>query len=120
MTTTKFDDVYDALRALMIRGTDGLTVADDRPGALTIEEKAPGAREKPRWFGGVQIKKSYVSFHLMPVYVNPGLLDAISPELRARMQGKSCFNFKKFDEDSFEQLEELTVRCVEDFSSQTS
>lgn len=118
MTTTKFDDVYDALRALMIRGTDGLRVADDRSGAVTIEEKGPGAGEKPRWFGGVQIKKSYVSFHLMPVYVNPGLLDAISPELLARMQGKSCFNFKAVDEELFEQLEELTVRCVEDLPSQ--
>lgn len=120
MTTIKFDDVYDALRVLMIRGTDGLTVVDDRPGAVTIEEHPPGSGEKPRWFGGVQIKKSYVSFHLMPVYVNPGLLDAISAELRARMQGKSCFNFKSLDEDLFAQLEELTVRCVEDLPSQTS
>ena len=31
----------------------------------------------------------------MPVYMFPDLLDGISPELRRRMQGKSCFNFKK-------------------------
>lgn len=120
MPKTEFDGVFDALRALMIRSTDGLTISDDRPGALTVEEQAAVVGGKPRWFGGVQTKKSYVSFHLMPVYVNPGLLDAISPELRARMQGKSCFNFTAVDEDLFSQLEELTGRGVEDFVSHSS
>jgi hypothetical protein len=40
----------------------------------------------------VQIKKNYVIYHLMPVYLNPGLLEGMSPGLRKRMQGKSCFN----------------------------
>ncbi len=44
----------------------------------------------------------------MPVYVNPALLEAISPELRKRMQGKSCFNFKTIDMQLFEELAALT------------
>ena len=46
----------------------------------------------------------------MPVYVNPKLLNNISPELKRRMQGKSCFNFKKIDESLFEELAVLTKR----------
>ncbi len=65
--------------------------------------------------GGVQVKKSYVSYHLMPVYERPELLDDISDELRARLLGKSCFNCKKVDDELFAQLEVLTHRCVSDF-----
>jgi hypothetical protein len=35
---------------------------------------------------------------------------AMSKELRARMQGKTCFNFQTIDEPLFEELEALTAR----------
>jgi hypothetical protein len=59
------------------------------------------------WFGGVQTRKNYVSFHLMPVYAFPELLQTISPALKKRMQGKSCFNFTKIDESLFSELSDL-------------
>ena len=65
--------------------------------------------KKPLFFGAVQIKKNYVSYHLMPVYVMPALLDDISPELRKRMHGKSCFNFKSVDDSLFAELADLTI-----------
>jgi len=43
----------------------------------------------------------------MPVYMYPELFDTISPELKKRMQGKSCFNFTKVDETLFEELAAL-------------
>ena len=64
----------------------------------------------PGYFGSVKIGKRYVSFHLMPVYMIPGLLDDVSPQLRARMQGKSCFNFTRVDELLFDELAALTQR----------
>ena len=59
-------------------------------------------------FGAVSIGKRYVSYHLMCMYLSPDLLEAMSPKLRARMQGKSCFNFKKVEPELFKQLEDLT------------
>jgi len=59
--------------------------------------------------------KAYASFHLMPVYGFPDLLDAASLELRKRMQGKSCFNFNRIDEPLFTELEGLTARGIERF-----
>lgn len=44
----------------------------------------------------------------MPVYVNADLLTNISDNLRKRMQGKSCFNFKSEDVALFEELKSLT------------
>ncbi len=57
------------------------------------------------------IKKSYVAFHLMPLYVQPDLAIDISPELTRRRQGKTCFNFKKVEPDLFDQLAVLTARA---------
>ena len=60
-------------------------------------------------FGGVRLGKRYVSFYLMPVYMWPALLDGISPDLKRRMQGKSCFNFTSIDEPLLAELERLTA-----------
>jgi hypothetical protein len=46
------------------------------------------------WFASIQRGKAYVSFHLMPLYMSSSLTNTISPELKKRMQGKTCFNFK--------------------------
>jgi hypothetical protein len=44
----------------------------------------------------------------MPVYVKPELLSGMSPGLKKRMQGKSCFNFTTVDEPLFKELKALT------------
>lgn len=69
-------------------------------------------------FGGVGIGKRYVSYHLMCVYVDPGLLEGMSPELRKRMQGKSCFNFTKVDEGLFDELSAITAKGRELYAAQ--
>ena len=56
---------------------------------------------------------NYVSYYLMPVYIFPDLLSNLSPALKKRMQGKSCFNFTKIDEALFAELDRLTKRCIE-------
>jgi hypothetical protein len=48
----------------------------------------------------------------------PELLTDISPELRKRMQGKSCFNFKKVEPGLFEELKDLTRKGVEKFKQE--
>ena len=79
------------------------SVSVDRPDIM------PGAR---RYFGGVRIGKSYVSYYLIGVYGDPRLVTEMSPALRKRMQGKSCFNFASVDEVLFDELAVLTPRAV--------
>ena len=74
--------------------------------------------KKPLFFGAVQVKKSYVSFHLMPVYLKPELLQDVSTSLKARMQGKSCFNFNKVDEILFGELASLTEASYASYERQ--
>ncbi len=51
----------------------------------------------------------------MGVYGNVKLLDGMSKELKARMQGKTRFNFKSHDDALFKDLEQLTTRAVAAF-----
>ena len=64
------------------------------------------------YVAGVRPGKRYVSFYLMGVYAQPELLDGMSPALRARMQGKSCFNFSRVDEPLLAELATLTDRVL--------
>jgi hypothetical protein len=68
-------------------------------------------------FAGVKQQKRYVSYYLMPAYTEAGLAGGISPELRKRMQGKSCFNFTRVDEGLFDELADLTSRGRDAYAS---
>lgn len=79
----------------------------DTPVKLYVDTNHIMKNKKPLFFGAVQIKKNYISFHLMPVYLQPALLESTSPELKQRMQGKSCFNFTAIDKALFKELADL-------------
>ncbi len=117
MGANQLDDVYSALRSIMLKHANDLVAATDSLGHLSIEAEEPGSDGKRSWYGGVQTKKNYVSYHLMAVYEDPGLLKDVSPELRARMQGKSCFNFKTVNHELFAELDALTGVGFREFAA---
>jgi hypothetical protein len=49
------------------------------------------------------------------VYASPELKASMTPELRRRMQGKSCFNFTTIDETLLADLEDLTAKGIPGF-----
>ena len=112
-----FPAVFTRLKAIMQPYERGMLKANpDESGNYTLTGPAgPLTRGRELWFGAVQIKKNYVSYHLMAVYAFPELLKGISPELKKRMQGKACFSFKSVDEALFAELEALTERGVQRF-----
>lgn len=105
-----FDSVFDGLREILIPYSEKLTVVVDQADHFYLDTKYIMKNKKPMYFASVKLNKNYVSFHLMPVYVFTDLLKDISPELKKRMQGKSCFNFKNLDGDLFQELRKLTKR----------
>jgi hypothetical protein len=100
--------VFAELRAIMAPYAARLDAKKDDASELYLDTRHLQKNRKPVFFGAVQVKKAFVSYHLMPVYVKPELLDALSPELKARMQGKSCFNFTEVDKPLFKELAALT------------
>jgi hypothetical protein len=103
-----FDVVYSRLKAILEPYAPRMHVSADDEKAYSLDLAPPEERNPTTWFGGVMRWKRYVSFYLMPVYVDPGLLDRVSPGLRKRRQGKSCFNFTVVDEPLIAELEALT------------
>lgn len=87
------DELFATLRPLIARHAAALKVICDEPGDFQVETTRDGPSGTRMWFGAVQTRARYVSVHLMPVYSHPDLLGGVSDELRARMHGKSCFNF---------------------------
>lgn len=111
----EFTTVFAALRAILAAHKDRLKITQDTAIGFSADALRLRYKGNPVSFGAVRIGKNYVSFHLVPVYMNPRLLEKISPELRKRMQGKGCFNFKTVDEELFRQLAELTAAGLECF-----
>ena len=106
-----FEAVEARLRQILEPHRKDLSVTKDGPGGMVLE--LPGYEGKPwGYVAGTQINKRYVSFHLMSVYTDPELLASMSPELRKRMQGKSCFNFTKIDEPLIAELEAVAARGI--------
>ncbi len=106
--TEEFEQIFNHLKSILKAYEPRMVVSVDKEDSYYLNTTVIMKNKSPMFFGGVEIKKNYVNYHLMPVYANPKLLESISPELRARMQGKSCFNFKKFDRKLLDELAVLT------------
>jgi hypothetical protein len=113
---SEFETVFLELRDLLRKHAGSLQVKDDGPTSYWLETGVHPQLKKRMCAAGVEIRKGYVSYHLMAVYVSPELLDSVSRKLKARMQGKSCFNFKVSDPVLFAELEQLTLRGFAGFS----
>ena len=104
------DLAHQTLRALMIAAAPDQVVTRDEPGDLVVRTAQVDPKTGERgWFGTVTTKKTYVAYHLMPLYGNEALVDRVSTALAKRKQGKTCFNFKAVDEDLFAELARLTA-----------
>jgi len=120
-TKNDFASVFADLRAILKRQSAAFAVADDTPTRYCLE--APIGPATLKAWGGkakrptipiawTEIGKSYVSFHLMALDAAPA---PPSKALKARLQGKTCFNFSSPDPVLFEELEELTTKSIAAF-----
>lgn len=114
-----FPRVFEQLKKILVAHAESLTVKTDTPDTYYLDGPYNEKWKKELFFGSAQIKKNYVSFYLMPVYMYPELLNDISPELKKHMQGKSCFNFKKVEPELFQELEALTRKGAEKFKQES-
>jgi hypothetical protein len=114
MGNSDFDGVFAVLKKVLARHAGTLSVKADTGTEYTLVTRTPSPfpqhKGEPMFFGSVKWGKAYVSFHLMPLYMNATLTGGISLELKKRMQGKTCFNFKTVpDGDLLEELDKLTA-----------
>lgn len=114
-----FEKIFARLKAIFQPYIKKMDVAHDSQTYYLLNTRYVMKNKQPLCFGGVRLGKAYVSFYLMSVYASPDLLKGMSPELKKRMQGKSCFNFKEMDEKLFKELARLTKAGAVKFSDET-
>jgi hypothetical protein len=118
MATTTDTEIAEALRSLLRPYTDRLDVVRDDPVDYYTQTRKPYGKRGPLMFAAVRTGKAYVSYHLMPIYMNEPLKATISPALRKRMQGKACFNFKAMPEPALlDELRTLTAAGFRGFEA---
>ena len=70
--------VFERLSGIMQQFEDDLVVKAREDDNYYLETSTIAENKKPMFFGAVQVKKNHVSYHLMPVYVFPELLEGMS------------------------------------------
>ena len=112
------DQLFQRLKSILVQHSAGMTVVTDNQSNYYLDTTHIMKNKKPLFFGSVQVKKNYISFHLMAVYVNPLLLNSVSSDLKKRMQGKSCFNFTTIQNELFDELETLVAIGLDYYQSE--
>ena len=112
-----FKTTFEKLKAILKPYECKLVVVHDTDKGYYLDTPYVMKNKQRVFFGAVRVGKAYVSFHLMPVYAISDLSKSISPELKKRMQGKSCFNFKTVDEKLFKELAKLTRAGFKQFTN---
>ncbi len=100
--------VFAALKEILEPYEKHLHILPYKPEFYCLVTRLSVHKGKLVWFAAIRMGKNYVSYHLMPVYMNPAMQKRIPPELKKRMQGKACFNFSEVDHGLFRELAGLT------------
>ncbi|WP_298329833.1 hypothetical protein [Asticcacaulis sp.] len=112
-TSDAFPAVFQALRSLMIEAAPDMVITADTDCCLTLKTTWTEARTgEPAWFGWLALKKSYVAYHLLPLYSLPELNARVPASLEKKRQGKTCFGFKTIDPALFDDLRALTAAAA--------
>jgi hypothetical protein len=112
MPRDDFAVVFEQLKAILLPFEDRLVLKVDTASEYSLDTPYSEKWKRELFFGAAQIKRTYVSFHLMPVYMFPDLLESTSAALNKRRQGKSCFNFTRVQPELFRELAELTTIAI--------
>jgi len=121
MMSAAFQPVFARLRKLLQAYEADFTITHDSPERYGLE--APIGPATIRAWGGkvrtpkipvawVEMRKTYVSYHLMGINGHAKLIAGLSGPLRARMQGKTCFNFTTLDDALVRELQTVTAESL--------
>ncbi len=113
----RYQEIFNELKSLLQPYAQSLEITDDKPDSYYLFTRYILKNKKPLFFGAAKINQSSVSYHLMPIYVFPELLKGLSPELKKKQKGKSCFNFKTLDSLKIDELKQLTKTAYQQYQN---
>ena len=66
-----------------------------------------GRKYPELYFGGITLRGKYVSLYNMAIYIHKELLADLSPALKKKLSGKSCFHLTEVDNTMLTEIETL-------------
>jgi len=109
--------LFQQLKSLLSKYESHFEIVHDKADYYYVNTKKLDEKGKAIFFAMIKTSKSKVAFHLMPIYCEPKLIESISPKLKKKMQGKSCFNFTQTDQELQQELGLLVDSGFESFKS---
>jgi hypothetical protein len=111
--------VFAALKPLLQKCGDDLAVGTDTAKVYKLVARRPSPfpqhRGRPLEFGTVALRRKYVVFELMPLYMNPGLVRGLSVGLKKRLH-RTCFRFQRMPEaELIAELDRLTTGALKEW-----
>jgi hypothetical protein len=113
----ELEGTFRVLKALLEQYAPSMHASHDTPTFYMLEGDPVPNLSRAMRFGGVELRKSVVTFHLLPVYTHPELLSGISDELRRRMQTKSSFDFVRPERELLLELSGIVDRSFDLYRS---
>jgi hypothetical protein len=110
--------VFERLKEIFAPYEPKMDIAQNTDNMYVLNTRHLLKKNYPLMFGGVRLGKNYVSYHLMTIYGDLAQSTTVSPELKKRMQGKTCFNFTAIDEPLFRELAKITKDGAKRFSDE--
>lgn len=111
----EYERIFNLLKNILSKYRNKMNLREDNAGSYVLVGPYSEKFKRDLWFGAVLIKKNYVCYHLVPIYMYKNLAKEIPASLKKKMQGKSCFSFTKVNEHLFKQLELLTDKAFDMF-----
>lgn len=59
------------------------------------------------YFGGIVLRGKYISLYNMAIYMNKKLTENLSPALKKKLSGKSCFHLTELNDSMISEIEGL-------------
>jgi hypothetical protein len=110
-------EIFDHLKALLTIYETKLKKTKDLAGQYDLHTRKPiemlGKTYPNLCFANIAIQKNYVSLYFFPAYTHPAEFENISDLLKKLKKGKSCFNLKKWDEQTKNELSALIKQGFE-------
>ncbi|MEO5594759.1 MAG: hypothetical protein ABIR15_03775 [Chitinophagaceae bacterium] len=110
METTDFHEIFTRIKKQLAPYGKKMDVRVDKDSVYHLyiikDIELAGRKYKECYFGGVLIQKTMVAFYFFPIYSHPTNF-VISAPIKKNLKGKSCFNFKKLDDDQEKAIGQL-------------
>lgn len=66
------------------------------------------------YFAGLTVNTNDVSFYFFPLYINKSKF-RLSTQLKNKLKGKTCFHFRKIDDELLNEVTELVIKGYSEY-----